>query len=432
MTMPEQKKAVVPRLRFPEFRDAGPWEVKRLGEVFCERSERGGNGLELLSVTISDGVVRAAELERKNNANADLSNYKKVCPGDIVYNSMRMWQGASGVSWWHGVVSPAYTVVTPKESQNAVFWAYCFKLEHSIAEFVRFSQGVTSDTWNLKYPAFSAIEMAFPAEQAEQQKIADCLSSLDELIKLQAKQLEALKAHKKGLMQQLFPREGETTPRLRFPEFRDAGPWEVKRLGDVYQFIPTNSFSREQLTYESGTIKNIHYGDIHTKYRALFDVEREHVPFLIGNGVTEDFDDERFCVPGDVILADASEDLDDIGKAIEIVNIGSHKVVAGLHTLHARQLAEDLVIGFGGCLFQCNAIREQIRKQAQGAKVLGISATRLKSIKLAAPRKPEQQKIADCLSSLDEVIELQAKQLEALQTHKKGLMQQLFPQEIDL
>ena len=218
-------------------------------------------------------------------------------------------------------------------------------------------------------------------------------------------------------------------PRLRFPEFRDAGPWEVKRLGDVYQFIPTNSFSREQLTYESGTIKNIHYGDIHTKYRALFDVEREHVPFLIGNGVTEDFDDKRFCVPGDVILADASEDLDDIGKAIEIVNIGSHKVVAGLHTLHARQLAEDLVIGFGGCLFQCNAIREQIRKQAQGAKVLGISATRLKSIKLAAPRKPEQQKIADCLSSLDELIELQAKQLEALQAHKKGLMQQLFPRE---
>jgi type I restriction enzyme S subunit len=222
------------------------------------------------------------------------------------------------------------------------------------------------------------------------------------------------------------------TPRLRFPDFRDAGPWEVKRLGDVYRFIPTNSFSREQLTYESGTIKNIHYGDIHTKYRALFDVEREHVPFLIGNGVTEDFDDERFCVPGDIILADASEDLDDIGKAIEIVNIGSHKVVAGLHTLHARQLAEDLVIGFGGCLFQGNAIREQIRKQAQGAKVLGISATRLKSIKLAAPRKPEQQKIADCLSSLDELIELQAKQLEALQTHKKGLMQQLFPQEIDL
>jgi type I restriction enzyme S subunit len=195
----------VPRLRFPEFRDAGPWEVKRLGEVFCERHERGGNALELLSVTISDGVVRAAALERKNNANADLSKYKRVYPDDIVYNSMRMWQGASGVSWWHGVVSPAYTVVTPNENQNAVFWAYCFKLEHSIAKFACFSQGLTSDTWNLKYPAFSAIEMVFPAEQAEQQKIADCLSSLDDLIAAQSRKVELLKQHKKGLMQQLFP-----------------------------------------------------------------------------------------------------------------------------------------------------------------------------------------------------------------------------------
>lgn len=194
-----------PRLRFPEFRDAEPWKVKRLGALFFERSERGSNEFELLSVTISDGVVRTADLERKNNSNADLSNYKKVYPGDIVYNSMRMWQGASGVSWWHGVVSPAYTVVTPNESQNVVFWAYTFKLDHAITKFARFSQGITSDTWNLKYPAFSAIEMAFPSEQAEQQRIADCLSSLDDLIAAQASKVELLKQHKKGLMQQLFP-----------------------------------------------------------------------------------------------------------------------------------------------------------------------------------------------------------------------------------
>ena len=205
--MPEKKKGVVPRLRFPEFRDAGPWEVKRLGEVFRERNERDGDGLELLSVTISDGVVRASELERKNTTSADLTNYKKVYPGDIVYNTMRMWQGASGVSYWHGKVSPAYTVVTPVENQNSVFWAYHFKLSHSIEKFARFSQGLTSDTWNLKYPAFSAIKMAFPANPEEQQKIADCLSSLDEVIELEAKKLEALKAHKKGLMQQLFPQE---------------------------------------------------------------------------------------------------------------------------------------------------------------------------------------------------------------------------------
>ncbi len=197
-----------PRLRFPKFRNAGPWEVKRLGEVFCERSERGGNGLELLSVTISYGVVRAAKLERKNNTKADLSNYKKVYPGDIVYNSRRIWQGASGVSWWRGAVSPAYTVVIPKENQNAVFWAHCFKLGHSIAKFACFSQGVTSDKWYLKFPPFSVIEMAFPAEQAEQQKIADCLSSLDAIIEMEAYRLKALKAYKKGILQQLFP-EGD-------------------------------------------------------------------------------------------------------------------------------------------------------------------------------------------------------------------------------
>jgi len=198
-----------PRLRFPEFRDAGEWGVKKLRELSRERTERGGEDLELLSVTISDGVMRASDLERKNNASTDLTNYKRVYPGDIVYNSMRMWQGASGVSRWHGIVSPAYTVVTMTEKQNPVFWSYHFKLSHSVEKFARFSQGVTSDTWNLKYPAFSAIEMAFPADPEEQQKIANCLSSLDELIELQAKRLDALKAHKKGLLQQLFPQEVE-------------------------------------------------------------------------------------------------------------------------------------------------------------------------------------------------------------------------------
>ena len=196
-----------PRLRFPEFRNAGPWEVKRLGELFSERNERNGAELELLSVTMSEGVVRASNLERRNNASSDRSNYKKVYPNDVVYNSMRMWQGASGVSYWNGIVSPAYTVVTPAQKQNPIFWAYYFKQPHTIEQFARFSQGVTSDTWNLKYSAFSTIRLSFPVNPCEQQKIADCLSSLDELIRTQGERIEALKQHKKGLMQQLFPQE---------------------------------------------------------------------------------------------------------------------------------------------------------------------------------------------------------------------------------
>ena len=196
-----------PRLRFPEFRDAGEWEVKRLGEVFIERKERGGTALSLLSVTMSDGVVLATELQRRTNTNTDLSNYKQVKPNDIVYNSMRMWQGASGVSRLYGVVSPAYTIITPLEDQNSVYWSYHFKIWGSIDRFSRFSQGVTSDTWNLKFPAFSSIQVSSTPLPEEQQKIADCLTSLDDLIRAGEAQLVALKDHKKGLMQQLFPQK---------------------------------------------------------------------------------------------------------------------------------------------------------------------------------------------------------------------------------
>ena len=202
------KKPLIPRLRFPEFKDAGEWEVKRLGEVFQERNERNGSDLELLSVTLSDGVVKASQLDRKNNASSDLSNYKKVYPNDIVYNSMRMWQGASGFSRWYGIVSPAYTVITPKKDQNAIFWSYYLKHPINIGIFKRFSQGVTSDTWNLKFPLFSKIKIPIPS-LLEQQKIADCLSSLDEVIELHEKKLKALKTFKKGLMRQLFPQEGD-------------------------------------------------------------------------------------------------------------------------------------------------------------------------------------------------------------------------------
>lgn len=196
-----------PRLRFPEFRDAGPWEVKRLGELFEERTERGGKRDQLLSVTMGSGVVRASDLDRRTNASSDLSNYKQVLPGDIVYNSMRMWQGASGVSIDSGLVSPAYTVVIPGEEQVSGFWGYYFKHPSSLEKFTQYSQGVTSDTWNLKFPAFSTIKMLAPRLVSEQQRIADCLTSLDDLIRAQGETIEALKTHKRGLMNRLFPRE---------------------------------------------------------------------------------------------------------------------------------------------------------------------------------------------------------------------------------
>ncbi|QNF32257.1 restriction endonuclease subunit S [Adhaeribacter swui] len=219
-------------------------------------------------------------------------------------------------------------------------------------------------------------------------------------------------------------------PKLRFPEFENEEDWEEKFVGDVYEFRVTNSFSRENLNYEKGYVKNIHYGDIHTKFNTLFDIAKEKVPFINPDVPIDKIKEENYCIEGDIIFADASEDLNDIGKSIEIVSLENEQLVSGLHTLLARQKENKLFIGFGGYLFKSHTVRQQIQKEAQGAKVLGISAARISKVKISYPKNlKEQQKIASCLSSLDELIAAHSQKLEALKAHKKGLMQNLFPQE---
>ena len=178
------------------------WEKKQLGEVFLERSDRGIPG-EMLSVTIANGVVPFSSIDKKDNSNPDKSKYKSVVKGDIVYNTMRMWQGASGLAVSSGICSPAYTVVIPKRGQLGLFWSYRIKNQDAINLFQRWSQGLTTDTWNLKFPAFSKLEFYCPSEQ-EQQKIAAFLSALDEKIALTRQQLDKTKQFKKGLLQRMF------------------------------------------------------------------------------------------------------------------------------------------------------------------------------------------------------------------------------------
>ncbi|MGE0524314.1 MAG: restriction endonuclease subunit S [Variibacter sp.] len=218
-------------------------------------------------------------------------------------------------------------------------------------------------------------------------------------------------------------------PKLRFPEFRDGPTWLAPRLSDLYGFKRTNTLSRDKLNYEAGTIRNIHYGDIHTKFRPLFRVGDEYVPFINPDASTNGFDDDAFCDEGDIVLADASEDLDDVGKAIEVVSLNGEHVVAGTHTILATRRGSVPVVGFGGQLFQSAAVRSGIKKEAQGAKVYGISANRISTVPIPVPpTEAEQQKIAECLGSLDDLIAAEDRKLEALRQHKEGLMQQLFPQ----
>lgn len=407
------KKALVPVLRFPEFRDAGEWEEKRLEDVAPFQ-----RGFDLPSDQIKSGTIPVVYSNGIQN-----------------FHNIGMAKGPGLVTGRSGTIGKIHFIEDGDYwPHNTSLWVTSFK--GNFPKFIyflyksigmnRFASGSGVPTLNRNY--VHAFHAYIPPSAEEQQKIADCLSSIGELVIAETQKLEALKAHKKGLMQQLFPAEGETVPKLRFPEFRDAGEWDNEPLENLYSFKVTNSYSRDQLNYENGSVKNIHYGDIHTKFSTLFNIENELVPFINSSESLEKIKTECYCVEGDMIFADASEDLEDVGKSIEIIHLNNEKLLSGLHTLLARQKDKKLIIGFGGYLFKSNRIRMQIKKESQGAKVLGISAGRLSNIEVAFPsNKKEQQKIADCLSSIDELITAQTQKLGALKAHKKGLMQQLFP-----
>ena len=187
------------------FDTSGEWKTVKLGHIFKERTERAKGNETLLAVTISNGVQRRDEIDLKDNSSDDKSNYKCVYIGDIAYNTMRMWQGASGVSPYNGIVSPAYTIVTPirPDLHNMTFWAYYFKYSPLVQTFQKYSQGLTSDTWNLKFPQFSEIAVTMPPI-SEQDKIAECLSVFDEHCKCEDEKLQALLQVRTALLQQLF------------------------------------------------------------------------------------------------------------------------------------------------------------------------------------------------------------------------------------
>lgn len=191
----------VPKIRFKGF--TGDWEERKIGDCFDERKEGMPNG-ELLSVTINEGVKRFSELERHDSSNQDKSKYKKVCIGDIAYNSMRMWQGASGVSTYEGIVSPAYTILKPKNGINSKFVSYLFKKKDILYIFQVNSQGITSDNWNLKFPILSKISIRVPASIKEQNKIAKQMEKIDDIITLHQQKIAQFQAVKKFLLQNLF------------------------------------------------------------------------------------------------------------------------------------------------------------------------------------------------------------------------------------
>ena len=234
-------KALVPKLRFPEFRDADGWEHVSLQEASAPVAERVGQR-KLVPVSISAGVGFVPQVEKfgRDISGNQYQLYTLVRDGDFVYNkgnSLKFPQGCVYLlQGWKQVAAPnVFICFRFKEGYSNGFFQNCFEGNvHGKQLKKHITSGARSNgLLNISKQNFFGVEIPTPGF-AEQQKIADCLTSVDELIAVQAREVNALKTHKKGLMQQLFPREGETQPRLRFPEFQNAGEWEQKKLGELF------------------------------------------------------------------------------------------------------------------------------------------------------------------------------------------------------
>ena len=422
MNKQDEKKRVTPKMRFPEFQMELGWRKDDLGNLFTERKEKGYPNLPLLSLTEQNGIIPQAETNRKNNSSLDKSKYLRVCYGDIAYNTMRMWEGRSAFVNMEGIVSPAYTICTPKNNINSFFYSYYFKLPNLISEFHRYSQGLVKDTLNLKFDKFAQISVGVPPKSEEQQKIADCLSSIDELINFREQKLAALKQHKKGLMQQLFPSHNDLQaskqaskqaivyPKLRFPQFKDCKGWEVVRISDLLVEKKRPVKLENETEYCLVTVKRRH-GGITLREVAKGKEIKVQSQFRV---FTDDFLISKrqivHCACG--VLP---EELDGsiVSNEYSVLNVKENVNITFFNYFCHQPIIEKSFLDCSSGI----VIEKMLFKLDEWMKQ-----------EFYFPKNPkEQQAIADCLSSLDKLINEENEQIGRLKNHKKGLMQRLFP-----
>lgn len=398
------------KLRFPEF-VGHPLQVLRLDDATAESTERIGSGqasLQIMGVSKVEGIV---PMEERIVA-ADTARYKFVRKNWFAYNPMRLNIGS--IARWQGddniLVSPDYVVFKCKSSgPHRLDPAYLdhFRRSEAWEDFVS-EKGDGSVRVRIYYKDLARLRLALPS-YSEQQKIGDCLDSADALIAAQGRKVEALKSHKKGLMQQLFPQEGETQPRLRFPEFESAGEWKEVRLNTLGELVSGLTYRPSDVRDEGLLVlrsSNIQGGTIDLTDRVYVD------PNTKGANAS---------LPNDILVCVRNGSKALIGKTA-LIPVGMPLCTHGAFMTVFRSHAPKFVFQ----LFQTSRYQKQVAGDL-GATINSINGAQFLRYKFFVPKPAEQQRIADFLTSLDDLIAAESRKLYTLKTHKRGLMQQLFP-----
>ena len=387
----EAKSALVPKLRFPEFREAEGWKPEAGDILFEQINYRNPEpGLPVLAITQEHGAIPRHMIDyHVSVTEKSIGSYKVVCVGDFII-SLRSFQGGIEYSKYHGICSPAYVILRRLGEGSDEYFRHYLKTDRFIRILTKNLEGLR-DGKMISYAQFSELAIPVP-KAAEQQKIAECLSSVDELMAAQAQKVDALKTHKKGLMQQLFPREGETQPRLRFPAFQTAGEWVESTVEEIIVTVtPPKKLQTSEYQVE---------GEF-----PIVDQSQDYIC-----GWTND---------GEAV----------IDKGLPVIVFGDHTCalkfidrpfVQGADGIKILRPKRGIDIRFLFCALEANPVVQESYKRH-------FSMLKEKKISYPDPKTGEQERIATCLSSLDATITAETQKLEALKTHKKGLMQQLFP-----
>ena len=435
----ETNNAIVPRLRFPEFQDAGEWEsmqLSKLGQTFGGLTGKSANDFD-------SGKPYVTYKQIFNDSRVDVSkcgfvtiatneNQNSLQYGDVLFTM------SSETPDEIGYASVVLEILDEPIYLNSFCFAFRpFCLNSLRPEFSRYlfhspiyrktiselAQGITR--YNISKTNFSNLELPIPSKTVEQNKIADCFFSIDDIITTQTQKIEVLKAHKKGLMQQLFPEKGETVPKLRFSEFQNKGEWREKTLGNFIE-----SYRGGAPLTPSDFVTNSNYEIIPKK------AINEGMWLNIENSTycTEEFyKNNEQSVVDKTHLITTLRDLVPTGPTIGyIVKYNSEKIYILAQGVYGIKLKDTLVPDFLIHFSNTNKYRKLINAIMVGSTQVHVRNGDFFKIPICIPsRKEEQQKIANCLSSLDDLITAQSRKIETLKAHKKGLMQQLFPNTND-
>ena len=385
------------------------WEQRKFSDITFPAGEKNKDNLPLESYSITNEHGFVPQDEKFENGGtmreADKRMYYIVSPNSFAYNPARINVGSIGYQniGKNVIVSSLYEVFkTSEDVDDRLLWHW-FKSPDFQKLIMQLQEGGVR--LYFYYDKLCMGEVSLPLLE-EQRKIGKLFDTLDNLITLHQRKFEKLTNVKKSMLEKMFPQNGSSYPEIRFKGFTD--PWEQRKFGEVFDCtVPNNTLSRAELSYDEGTVLNVHYGDVLIKYGSVLDVQKDDIP-RIPHRCREDFNG-ALLQDGDVIIADTAED-ETTGKACEIGNLQGSAIVSGLHTMVCRP-RNRMALGYLGYYLNSNAYHHQLLPLMQGIKVLSLSRSNIQKTSVSYPTAvKEQQLIAYYFSQLDNLITLHQRQ----------------------